>query len=368
MTLTAYLRDKTLLLLWGTGFLLFLYFFLRVTGYPQDDCILLLILILLAAVISMMVDFGRKRKYFQEIYRQLEQLDKPYLIGEVMESSPRLTDQLYRQIIRVSNRSVVETVHELEQDKKEYQEYVEGWIHEVKAPLTAMNLMCARKLAEDEVNAVFFRKLLLELESTENAVEQALFFARSDEVYRDYIIKETKLLDTVSEAIAGNRRFLTACRMKIEVSVTGECTVYSDGKWLVFMLSQILRNCGQYRKQEQGAGRIAISAAEKDKLVILSIEDDGIGIAEDELPRIFEKGFTGANGRKRKKSTGMGLYLCRKLCARLGMSIGAESEEGKGTRIWLEIPREKGIHIYEDMAVLSDAGRTDGDRSVCPEI
>lgn len=351
MTFTAYLRDKILLLLWGAGVLLLMCLFLRVTGYSRDNTILLLLFVLFAIAAFITADFLTKRKYFKGIYRQLEQLDKPYLIGEVMEASPRLTDQLYRQIIRVSNRSVVETVHELEQDKREYQEYVEGWIHEVKAPLTAMNLMCARKQSEDGENAAIFRKLLLELEGMENAVEQALFFARSDEVYRDYVIKETDLLDTVAEAIAQNRRFLTACRMQIEVKVPEKCMVYSDGKWLIFMLSQILRNCGQYRKPEQGAGHIEIRSEEKDKQVILLIEDDGIGISEDELPRIFEKGFTGTNGRTGKKSTGMGLYLCRKLCAKLGMGIGAASEEGKKTGIRLEIPREKGAHIYEDMEI-----------------
>lgn len=351
MTLTAYLKDKIIAILLGTGFLLFLDFFLGATGYPRDNRMLLLLLVLVIATVFLIMDFFQKKKYFAETERQLKQLDKPYLIGEVMETPRRLEARLCRRIIRISNRSVVERVHALEQDKKEYQEYVEGWIHEIKAPLTAMNLMLARRLSEDEEDDALFHRLLLELESTENAVEQALFFARSDEVYRDYIIKETKLSDSVSEAIACNRRFLTACGMKIEVGIPEECIVYSDGKWLVFMLSQILRNCAQYRKQEPESGCISIHAEEKERMVILSVEDNGIGIPEDELARVFEKGFTGTNGRKRKKSTGMGLYLCRKLCAKLGIRIGAESEKGKGTRIWLEIPREMEIHILQSCKI-----------------
>lgn len=346
MSFLAYIKDKIVTILLFAAFLFLLILFLQSTGYPWNNCILVLLFISFSGFLFFLIDFGKKKKYFGEVERQLAQLDKPYLLGEVMEESPCLTDRLYRRIIRTSNRSVVETVHALEQDKKEYQEYVEGWVHEAKAPLTAMNLMCARKLANEEGDAAFFRKLLLELETMESAVDQALFFARSDEVYRDYMICQINLLGVVTEAIAKNRRFLTACRMEIEVDILPETIVFSDGKWLEFLLSQILRNCGQYRRGERG--RITVRAEEREKRVELSVRDDGVGIPKEELSRIFEKGFTGTNGRTRRKSTGMGLYLCRKLCKKLGMRIDAESEEGSYTRIFLEIPLEKEIQMYAE--------------------
>ena len=343
MRLKDYVKDKILFLCFYCALLLLLFCFLRITGYPADYALLFAGLMTFLVLLYGGIDFYRKKVYFDQLFLQLEQLDKPYLIGEVMEKSPLLTDRLYRRALRISNRSVIETVHALEQEKQDYREYIESWIHEVKAPLTAVNLMCARKISEGGEEAAFFRKMLQETESMENAVEQALYYARSDEVYQDFLITPCCLNDIVREAVTRNRRLLTACHITLQFDLPENCRIYCDGIWLVFILSQLIRNSAQYRREERG--KITISAREEEKRVILSVLDDGAGIPENELGRIFEKGFTGTNGRNRKKSTGMGLYLCRKLCRKLGLSIYAQSREGEFTQISLEIPREESLQI-----------------------
>lgn len=343
MKLTAYIKDKTVFLCFYCALLLLLFCFLRITGYPADYSLLFAGLMTFLLLLYGGIDFYRKKVYFDQLFLQLEQLDKPYLIGEVMEKSPLLTDRLYRRILRISNRSVIETVHTLEQDKLDYREYIESWIHEAKAPLTAINLMCARKIPEGGGDAAFLRKILRETESLENAVEQALYYARSDEVYQDFLITSCSLNDIVREAVTRSRRLLTASHMSLQTDLPEDCRVYCDGIWLVFILSQLLRNSAQYRKGDRG--NITITAKEEEKRVVLSVLDDGAGIPENEIGRIFEKGFTGTNGREKKKSTGMGLYLCRKLCRKLGLSIYARSREGDYTQITLEIPREESLQI-----------------------
>ena len=235
MRLKDYVKDKILFLCFYCALLLLLFCFLRITGYPADYALLFAGLMTFLVLLYGGIDFYRKKVYFDQLFLQLEQLDKPYLIGEVMEKSPLLTDRLYRRALRISNRSVIETVHALEQEKQDYREYIESWIHEVKAPLTAVNLMCARKISEGGEEAAFFRKMLQETESMENAVEQALYYARSDEVYQDFLITPCCLNDIVREAVTRNRRLLTACHITLQFDLPENCRIYCDGIWLVFI-------------------------------------------------------------------------------------------------------------------------------------
>ena len=170
----------------------------------------------------------------------------------------------------------------------------------------------------------------------ENYIESALFYARSDFVYQDYLMKELDLQEVVYQAIAKNKAFLIQNGMRITVRT--ECgTVFCDEKWLIFILSQILINAAKYKKGEKGT--IRVDAEDIKNGVQLAISDEGVGIRREELVRIFDKGFTGTNGRGSRASTGMGLYLCRKLCEKLGIQIHAESEEGKGMKMILRFPK-----------------------------
>ncbi len=160
-----------------------------------------------------------------------------------------------------------------------------------------------------------------------------LFYACSEQVHKDYMIRETDLGKIVCEVLEKNRLLLI--QQKIRVEVRCEDTVYTDGKWIAFIINQILLNSVKYSGQ---GGVFNIHTESGENGVILTVEDNGTGIRPEELPRIFEKGFTGSNGREHEHATGMGLYLCRKLCDKLGIAIHAESEYGEGTRVVLEFP------------------------------
>ena len=216
----------------------------------------------------------------------------------------------------------------MEDAGKDYREYIESWVHEIKAPIADIGLLCEKQ--KDGIG----RRILTENRRTENYVDMALFYARSDEVYQDYLIKETTLQDTAEEMLRKNKYYLIENRIQAEVCCPD--TVYTDVKWIAFILNQLILNAVKYRRDS--GPRIRISTERESRSVLLTVEDNGLGIPPEELPRIFDKGFTGTNGRIRGQSTGMGLYLCRKLCGKLGIRIGAESAEGRGTRIMLEFP------------------------------
>ncbi len=186
-----------------------------------------------------------------------------------------------------------------------------------------------------------------ELEKIENYIEQALFYARSNTVEKDYYIKEAVLKDIVNESIKKNKNMLI--QEKIILSLHDlELQVSTDSKWIVFILNQLIQNSVKYRKQDTNL-EIEIYAKQGGENVILYIKDNGSGIKQGEIARVFEKGFTGTNGRlSNKKSTGIGLYLCKKLCDKLGISIELNSVQYEGTEIQLVFPQSsymKFVHV-----------------------
>lgn len=276
------------------------------------------------------INYWSRNRYFRNLEGLLNTLDKRYLIGEVMDKPYRLEDRIYRDILRKSNKSVIEKINEIEDEKKDYKEYIESWIHEIKLPITAMELICDNN--KDNVT----RRIQLELARVDNFVETVLFYARADEVYKDYIIKEINISEVIYEIIGRNKAYFIQNSMLINVDCNG-VTAYSDKKWLAFIINQILINSVKYKKESTGTIKIYTDYIEKG--VRLYIEDNGLGIKESEIKRVFQKGFTGSNGRQHGKSTGIGLYLCRKLSVKLGINISVESRIGQYTKVILTFPK-----------------------------
>lgn len=325
-----YIRDKILSILLQAAAIPVLFIYLSAVGMEKGSILLVISVWLCAAAVFYGTDFLKRRRYFQELGETLEALDKKYLISEVAEPSYRLEDQIYFEILHKSGKAVIEEVHRLEREKQDYKEYIEAWIHEVKTPLTVLELMCRRDGEMDR------KKISLLAEELNREVEKALYYARADRVWQDYIMKEETLSDMAAEAVKRQKQLLIQNRMSVD-NACGDEKVVCDRKWLSFILGQIFSNAVKYKKEEYG--RIRITSIRKKDAVHLMIEDDGIGIPKAEIGRIFEKGFTGTNGRKNQASTGMGLYLCRKLCEKLGLLMEAESEEGNGTRITIVFPK-----------------------------
>lgn len=179
-----------------------------------------------------------------------------------------------------------------------------------------------------------------ELDKVENYIEQALFYARSNTVEKDYYIKKNNLKEIVNESIKKNKNLLIQEKMLLNIHDI-DVIVNTDSKWIIFILNQIIQNSIKYRKKGDNLS-IEIYAVQQKEKVILYIKDNGIGIKKGEVARVFEKGFTGTNGRlSNKKSTGIGLYLCRKLCDKLGIKIELNSTENEGTQIRNNISKRK---------------------------
>ena len=279
--------------------------------------------VLILAVCLLFFYFSRK-KYLNGLLAMTERLEERYLLPEIMQEPDGANEQVFYQIMKMAEKSMLERIGEIQRERKEYKEYIEQWIHEVKTPITAMKLICENNRSS------LTRELMAELENINRFTEQALYYARSEHTEKDYSVREISLSDVVHGAIADNKYLLRQNNVAVAVDDVAY-NIYSDDKWVRFILDQLISNAVKYHTAAPVLNFSAIKESEK---IILSIADNGIGIPQSDLPRIFEKGFTGQNGRTVHSSTGIGLYLCKRLCDKLGIGISAASE-GKGTIISL---------------------------------
>ncbi|MGL6200833.1 MAG: sensor histidine kinase [Lachnospiraceae bacterium] len=330
MTAGKYLHDKILVLLLNGLGLLLLSVYLLAMGDSLTTVSLITVVWLVVCSVVFYLDYRNRKRYFERIEDLMENLDQPYLVQEFLGGSWKFQDQLYQEILHRSNKAVIEKIYQLEETQREYKEFIETWIHEVKLPITGMRLVCHNELKTGNHRVETY------LTEMDNAVEQALFYARSEQVYKDYQVAETDLKQVVLRIVSKNKYLLIENQMNVQVECEND-RVMTDRKWLEFILTQVLINAVKYKKS--GSGEIVFRSEQTRDGTKLIVRDDGIGIPEEEVERIFEKGFTGSNGRNREKSTGIGLYLCRRLCRKLAIEIGVNSVEHKYTEIYFFFPR-----------------------------
>ena len=324
MNRRQYWKNRVPFLLTNLICMVALTVFLLVCGNSISAVLLILAVWALILLAGLFLTYWKRSRQMRQLLDMAGQLSERYLISEVMELPEQAEDQVYYRLLKMAGKSMLEQIGEVQRERQEYKEYIEQWIHEVKTPITAIKLICENNRCS------FTRELLAELENINRFTEQALYYARSEHTEKDYSVREISLSDVVHGAIADNKYLLRQNNVTVTVDNV-EYSIYSDDKWLRFILDQLISNAVKYRIDQPV---LHFSAVKENDRVILSVEDDGIGIPQSDLPRIFEKGFTGQNGRIIHSSTGIGLYLCKRLCDKLGIGISASSE-GKGTTISL---------------------------------
>ena len=288
-------------------------------------------------LIAFLVEYYKKRKYYEQTKEKLEELDQKYLLPEVIDNANFSEGKILKEIIQETEKSMLEHVNEYKHIQEEYKEYIELWIHEIKIPIATSKMIIENNKSNvtESINE--------EIDKIENYIEQALFYARSNAVEKDYYIKKVNLKEIVNGSILKNKRDLLQNKINLKIHDI-ETNVYTDSKWCIFILNQLIQNSIKYSKNENK--EIEIFSKEKKDKVILYIKDNGIGIKKGEITRVFEKGFTGENGRiNGKKSTGIGLYLSKKLCGKLGLGIELNSEENVGTEIRIIFPKSSFVNI-----------------------
>ena len=333
MTLGEFLSDRLFRVMLQLLCVTLAALFLWATGTQPGVLVILILALLLVFAMVQLSDFLRQRARLRELEAILEGLDQKYLFAECLPPTRSLYERRLFQLTRRAGQAMTGAVSDAQAAQAEYREYVERWVHEVKTPITAARLICR------ELDGDTRRKLTGELARIEEHVERALFYARAESPERDCVIRQTSLAEIVSQAVGGHRALLIQSGVRVETEGL-ERFVYTDGKWAVFILGQLLQNAARYRGEEP---LVTISAQPLGKRVRLTVADNGMGIPAHELPRVFDRGFTGSNGRGRGGSTGMGLYLCKKLAGFLNLGLDITSEEGRGIVVALTFPAKENL-------------------------
>lgn len=320
---SSYIKTQALVLIAIIVTLIILILFMLVFHVSGAIIILFIISTIITTGICLAIDFYRRHKFYRELLERIAQLDQAYLALEMLECPKFYDGQILYEAFLKTNKSMLEQVEKYHQEAQDFEDYIELWIHEAKTPLAALTL-----ISDD-------RRISEQLKSLDSLVEQVLYYARAKNSEQDYLVKEYQLSQIVDNVVVRNQPLLLAKKIKIATSNVDQ-EVYTDAKWCEFMIDQVLSNSIKY-----GSSNIKIVAEETKKTIILRIVDNGVGIKAKDLPRVFEKSFTGENGHKilnnnTPRSTGLGLYIVKQLCNKLGHKVSIESTINRGTTITFE--------------------------------
>lgn len=321
MKLSEYLKDKVYFTI--VNLICISIIILLLLAFKVRFSLIMVVTFLLITenILLLMIDYFRKKNFYTSLIQKLEELDKKYLILEMMSRPSFYEGKILYDTIYETDKSMIEIVNEYLSNIEDFKDYIEMWIHEVKIPISSLVLMSHN---HKELNNTYIN----EVKKLNDYVDQVLYYVRSNYAENDYIIKENNLDKIIKDVILKNKDELLLNNINIETNIK-ENKVLTDSKWLEFILNQIINNSIKYKKDNDSI--IKIESLKENAKTILSIYDNGIGINKKDIKNVFKKSFTGENGRNLSKSTGMGLYIAKRLCDKLGHKILIESEKNEYT-------------------------------------
>lgn len=347
---------------------------LCVTSTSADLIALVLALVALAAALALGIGYRRDREFWGSVESLKDSPDAPPRRSRAHGGAARRGGARGAEARAASDaivnlsKAAADEVAEQRRAVEEYRAYVETWVHEAKSPITAARLALANLEEEAPILSSVgaagseapgydslvprLRAVGDELTRVEGYIEQALFYARSETLDRDFLVRKYELREIVSAAVRANASLLIGAKVTPRLGEGLSLEVFTDSKWLVFMLGQLLQNSARYaRADAEGGPQVWLDARLVDEglaaeRVELAVRDNGCGVAEADLPRVFDRGFTGDNGRSHKHSTGLGLWLVWRLATKMGVEVSVDSAEGEGFTVTLGFPANK-MHYLE---------------------
>lgn len=336
MKLSRYLKDKLYFIILFITFLSLIILLLVGFKVSLELIIVIISLLVIFAILVLIIEYLKKRNFYNEFINIVDKLDKKYLVIEML-NSPNFHEGeiLYNELYEI-NKSMLENIKNYEISMNDFKDYIEMWIHEVKIPLSSLVLMIHNN--KNNISS----KMVDQVKRLDNYVEQVLFYVRAENAEKDYLIKKTELNKVINKIALKNKDYILENNICFSV-LDCEKKVLTDSKWLEFIIDQIINNSIKY-KRDIASSFIKIYTEENNEEIRLIIYDNGIGIDAKDLPRVFDKTYTGTNGRLKSKSTGMGLYIAKNLCEKLGHKIAIESKVNEYTKVIITFNKES---IYD---------------------
>lgn len=347
----AYLKKSWKNMLFYLGFLGILYLVLYLYNIRQDALRYMVLLGGFFCLAAGTLGFIHYLRHYEKVAQAVKGL--PDELGEFPESE-EITEEIYQSRLTelFEDKNTLESKMRI--GYQEMQDYYGMWVHQIKTPISAMNLLLqTMEENNEEQRKEAVKELKLELFKTEQYVEMVLTYLRVGDISSDMMLCWYKIDTLIKQAVRKYSQMFILKKIKLNYEGCSQM-VLTDEKWMVFILEQILSNALKYTKKgaisiytepekNLEAGSVAMHEKEREESghSVLVIEDTGIGISKEDLPRVFEKGFTGYNGRQDKRSTGIGLYLCKSVCEKLNHEIAIYSVQGKGTKVVIGLSRRE---------------------------
>lgn len=323
MSLKEYLKDNLRYFVLWLLMLGIIDFFLIMFKITSSLIWIITIVILSSMIIIYGYDYYRKSIFYQDFINKLNKLDKKCLITELIKKPNFLDGKILYDSLYEIDKSMYEEIEQYLQNINDFKEYIELWVHEVKLPIASSKLMIYNHETDK-------RKLQEQINRIENYVEQVLYYIRLENSEHDYLLKKCNLGKIIHKVIKRNQDSLLFHKISIEIKNINEIVI-SNSKWLEFIINQIISNSIKYRSKKDC--KILFNVINDNNTIALEIIDNGIGIDKKEQKYVFNKSFTGQNGRLVSSSTGMGLYITKSLCDKLGHKIKLESTLHKYTKV-----------------------------------
>jgi len=330
----TFLEEKITEILFQLFFLAVVAFLLIFYGVDTLFVVSLVILFISIQGLFQWCLYRKKRNASQHIIDLVDGLEETYYIADVLPKPKEFQNKAYCYALKKACKSMNDEIGKITEEKQDYQEYVESFVHEIKIPIGALSLTF------DNTKNYTLKK---ETDKIFQLVEQMLYYARSENTEKDYFVKQLQLDEVIHNVILKFRHSLMERKAIINIHDI-ENVIYTDEKWLTFILSQIVQNAIKYFDKQEN--KLTIYSQDNGTNILLVIEDNGCGIKASDLSRVFEKGFTGSN-RNKANATGMGLYLSKKLCDRLGLKLDIASTEKEYTRLTITFPKGT-VHNFSE--------------------
>lgn len=337
MKIKDYIKDHFVEILIFFFLLLFQFCLFLLLKLSLTTIFFILGLLLLFYLFVFFYNYVKRKIFFNEFFTLLEKIDQKYFITEMLPNSNFLEGKLFLQALYEIDKSMKEKVNESEKSMRDFKDYLELWIHEIKLPIASLILQNHNKSIKDN-------KELEQIHKIEEYVEQVLFYVRSEHSSNDYLIHECNLNTMVKNVLLRNKDDFLALDIQVETKNLNK-KILTDSKWFEYILNQIVSNAKKYKKEKNAY--IHFEAEEQENSITVSITDNGIGIKSSDLPKVFEKSFTGENGHQTKESTGMGLFLVKKMCEQLGHLVKIESIENEYTKVTIIISKNTFYNVLK---------------------
>lgn len=284
------------------------------------------VLLVLITLFFWILDYRMWKANYSELIKEVQ--NRGHVDTALPDINSSFEIQLIKEIVNLKNSEMEHNVEKIKENLDEVNDYITKWVHEIKIPIAVCELI-ADKLDEEE--NIISEEIRIEIERIKFLINQVLYTSRASTYSEDLHISEISIDKVIRDVIKKNSVFFIAKNIELKLEMANY-TVLTDEKWIAYILDQIINNACKYVERE---GKLHIYTDEDEKMIRVFIRDNGSGISETDIRRIFDKGFTGKNGRKVSKSTGIGLYLSKKMAHKLHHSLYVTSKEGSYTEFTL---------------------------------